>query len=175
MNNINFINPVPPSRNKEVRLWTWITVCVLIASIIGISITTGIQGYLYYSLRQKRQQLEQQLQPLSSVIEQEVKQREEQKQLQKSLDKITAYATKPKNPIDLILALHQTTGAMAIQSLSVSPDAFELQTVCPNAQEANACLQKLTKNNYIYAVKLTSLQVNQKQLLATFKGSVRKR
>ncbi len=171
MNNINFIKPVPPHRKREVRWWSWISIVAYGAMLIVIGIYTGMQWHLYRSLSQEKRMLEQQVPSFNNVLEQQRSQTEEQEQLQKNIDAVTKYKTLPKNPIKTLTALRAITGN-GLQSVTIAKNHFELHVTCQNAHHATICLQKLLQDPHISTVKLTSLQSNQKQVVAIFKGEI---
>ena len=172
MKNINFIKPVPPHRDKEIRLWIWVTLITSSAAIITIITITGTQWHMYSALHKEKNELQQQLLPFPSAMEQQHKQVQEKELRHQQLDKLSKYRESPKNPSDTLSSLRKALGAIPIQSVTLSKGSFELHALCTNAQQANACLQKLTSEKMIHNIKLTSLQANQKQLIAIFKGEI---
>ncbi len=174
MNRINFIKPVPPSRIREVRIWFWIT-CTLLAATLAILATyTVVQWRVYRTIHKEKHELQQQLNSFSSVMETEHKQVEDRDALQHQLNKLNKYSKTPKSPIEFLSSLRTTLGTIPMQSFTLTKNNFELHILCTNAQQANFCLQKLTHNSLIRSVKLVSLQTHQKQLMAVFKGEVRR-
>ncbi len=169
MNNINFIKPVPPLKEREVRLWSWFTIIGSSSALVIIAIYTGMQWSLYRSLFQEKMLIQQKLGSFDTVLKQQRTQTEEQEQLQKKNDLLTKYKTSPKNPAATLNALHAITGN-GLQSVTISKNRFELHVACRNAHHATICLQKLRHDTNIRTVKLTSLQSNQKQVIAIFKG-----
>ena len=171
MNGINFIKPVPPHREREVRLWSWFTIIGSSSALGIIAIYTGMQWSLYRSLFQETILLKQKLSSFDTVLEQQRTQTEEQEQLQKKMDSLAKYKTSPKNPVSALSSLRAITGN-GLQAVTVSKHRFELHVICQNAQHATICLQKLLQDMRIRTVKLTSLQSNQKQVIAIFKGEI---
>jgi len=171
MNSINFIKPVPPHQEREVRLWSWFTIIGSSSALIIIGIYTGMQWSLYRSLFQEKIQLKQKLGSFDTVLEQQRTQAEEQEQLQKKIDSLAKYKTFPKNPVSTLSSLRAITGN-GLQAVTISKHRFELHVTCQNTQHATICLQKLLKDMRIRTVKLISLQSNQKQVIAIFKGEI---
>ncbi len=173
MNNINFINPVPPQRKKDVRLWVWFTLIVGTAALAIIATTTGIQWYTWYTIKTEKRALHEQLAPFAKEMEIQRKQTADKTLLHQHLNKLTKYSKNPKNPAALLGSLRTLFGTAPLQSISFSKNNFETQILCTNAQQATAYLQKLLANDSIKTVRLTSLQAQQKQLIATFKGKAK--
>lgn len=171
MNGINFIKPVPPHREREVRLWSWFTIIGSSSALIIIGIYSGMQWSLYRSLVREKLTLQQKLSSFDTVLEQQRTQTEEQEQLQKKNDSLAKYKTSPKNPVSALRSLRAITGN-GLQAVTISKCHFELHVICQNAQHATICLQKLLKESSIRTVKLTSLRSNQKQVIAIFKGEI---
>jgi hypothetical protein len=171
MKSINFINPVPPHRAKEVRLWSWLTVVTSCSTLCIIVIYTGIYYSLYRSLSQEKSRLQQKLGSFNKLIEQQRTQKEDLEQLQNKIDLLKKYTTAPKNPVDALNSLHAITGN-GLQSIAISKNTFELQVACQNAQHAAICLQKLQRDQRINTVKLTAMQSHNNQIIAIFKGEI---
>lgn len=171
MNGINFIKPLPPHQEREVRLWSWFTVIGSSSLLLIIGVYTGMQYTLYRSLHQEKSTHQQELSSFNALLEQQRTQAEEQKLLQKNIDSISKYKTSPKNPLNALTALHAITGR-GMHAVTISKNRFELHVACQNAQHATICLQKLLNNAHIRNAKLMSLQSNQKQVIALFKGEI---
>jgi len=130
-----------------------------------------MQWQLYRSLSQERSVLQQKLQLFNSTLEQQRIHTKELEELQKKINQLTRYTQSPKSPIDSLKAIRTITGN-GLQTITISKKSFELQVSCRNAQHATICLQKLMQDPSIRIVKLTSLQSNQKQIIALFKGEI---
>ncbi len=171
MKGINFIKPLPLHQERRVMLWSWFTIIGSSSLLLIISAYTGMQYSLYRSLSQEKTTRQQELSSFNALLEQQRKQTEEQKLLQQKINKVTRYKTSPKTPITALNALHAITGR-GMQAITISKNHFELHVACQNAQHATICLQKLLHNTHIRTAKLLSLQSDQKQVVAIFKGEI---
>lgn len=172
MKRINFIDPVPTSRTTEVRIWYWL--CLLLSSVLFLSITiiSGTQGYLYYSLYKQKQTLQNQhtgFEPIKIAYQ---NQQAEQEQLQKKFDRMKRYRQNPKNPIGVFALLRTATENMTLQNTTIDKKQFTLHILCPSTKHAALCIKKLHQNPSFTNVVLTSLQGNHDNVQATIKGSI---
>jgi hypothetical protein len=172
MKRINFINTIPPSKQKEVRIWFGLCIITVIIFISTIIIINGTQWYLYKTLQQQKKELSEQVTQFATIMANQRHQLEEQEQLQKKLDTIQRYRINPKNPIGILSLLRKATQDLSLQSSIINSKQFECNAFCSSASQAANCIKCLSKEKNVRNIQLASLQTHQDKILITIKGMI---
>lgn len=177
MKPINFIKPIPPGRQKELRRWYWLTAGSLGALLTAILIISSIQGYLYWVLFKNRTVLSSELGNYGASINQQKKDQSEHDALKKKIDRLNQYRTNPKNPSSVLQALKTAGNGLKIRSVTITPKNFEIQLSAHSIDQITQCMKLLHEYKhqsipFFANLKLASLSHRQQLVDATIAGTI---
>lgn len=172
MKTINFINPIPPERRKELRRWGLFSATMVVSSIMGMVIINTMQWRLHRDLSRQSQQLQEITHNFNTVMEAQRKTKQDYDGLQKKFSKLTSCVDCPKNPADLITIIRNATTAAPLQSLAITKKNVEIQVTCAHAKQATAMVKSLSQSGLFSNVQLASLNASPgNSLTATIKAT----
>lgn len=177
MKRINFITPLPPKRQKELKRWYLLTISVATLLFFSIIIITAIQGYQYWALHKKQRQLSFELSNYTSVINQQKHDHDQHTRLKKKIDRLNQYKSNPKNPAAILSIIKTAFNGMKLKSLSINAQQFEIQLSANSPDQITACIKYLheyrQQSKPLFSrIKLVSLSHNQQQVDATITGII---
>ena len=180
MKDINLINPVPPTRQREVRLWFLVSLLLVSGITVSIATISVLQLQTLHQIKTEKEMLQQQVKDFTTVCNQQQTCVQEEQTLKKHLAKIDRCATCPKNPIGYMdMITKACTDSTQLQSLVIGKKSFELTAQCANPRHATQVMKHLTQSPCFHDVAIVSMQPVQQMskngaLLFTLKGSIKK-
>ena len=143
MHNMNFIRPVPPHKEKELRRWMLVSALLIMSLLIGGITISGIQWKVYRDIQQEKNTLMIQLASYDQIMNRQHEHTKQHSTLQQKLQQLQVYTNQPKNPIDIITTVQKILGTVPLQSLTIDNDHFELKGSCLHAKQATQLVGKL--------------------------------
>src|SRR3989304_2486179 len=120
MKDINFIQPIPEYRKKELRRWFLVSIVLMITMVIAACIFTSIQLKIHSALVKEKNRLQQQLAQFDATMEKQHTQKEEKRLMQTKLTTLNACTTCENNPLSLLSAIRNALKNVPLQSLTLS-------------------------------------------------------
>lgn len=172
---INFIKPLPPHRERELRIWYRSALICTVSIVLLCGIVSSIQLYLWGSLYRSKKTMTQQLTQFGTTIAQQKNDRTMQNLLTQQQKRIERYIKDPKNPLHIIAAISAATKDTPLQSINVSADSIELQIHAASPEAVIAVMERLAhapiESELIFdAIQLASLSYAGNQVNATIKA-----
>jgi hypothetical protein len=172
MKPIQFIKGIPAATAREVRLWFWLCFTTGILLIVGISSSTLVRTYRYWSLQQQTTSLAAQLTNFNTIIAECHNYRAQQEIWQRHLTLLEQHHHNPKNPAALLQSLRTLTQHLTITTLSITSRHFELQLTAEALVPLTTALKKINGIAGIEGVVLDSLRTHDNKLQATIRGTI---
>lgn len=164
MNNLNFINPVPPRKEREVRVWFSSTLVLFCAIIVAVSSLHFVQLRMLKKITLEKKSLLNKVQDFDAALEAQHKLKQEEEALTKRLHDISEQTNNPKNPVEYLTTIAQACAReVEIQSLKIENEGLEIAAQCTNQQEATRFIEKLADSSYFKDLTLTSLNTSAKK------------
>jgi hypothetical protein len=172
---INFIKPIPPSREKELRIWYRIMLGFLLTVIPAIIIVSTIQLYLWASLHRTKVTLANQLANFNGILAQQKKDRCEQSQLKERAACMQRYSSDPKNPASVLAAITDAAKESQLQSIAISKKSVEIQIHSASTDIVLTTIKRLSDARIdnlpiMHDVSLASLTSSGQSIHATIKA-----
>ncbi len=173
MNTINFIRPLPPEKDREVRSWLRITALLYMLIIICTLIIIAMQWYLHRQLKGQHATLKEQLHQYNSIMDVHRTTKSEQELLQKKIAKLHRYHHNPQSPLPIIETIAMASKQTIIESLTIKNGAIELKVIAPTSAHAMQLVQTLQASPLLKTVYLQSLKINDNnQAITLIKAAV---
>jgi len=159
MKPINFINPLPPKRQRELLWWMRLTVIGSFMIIFSVSFTSFRNLKLIQQLKQTKALLAESVTTFDVISEKKQKLTREMKSLHTFFEQIAKLKTKSKKPLNHLIAFAKSLPAgTTFNSLSLSGKRIEIEGNSSTAGDVILLIQRLTASPYFHAVKLINLK-----------------
>jgi hypothetical protein len=175
MKKVNFIDPLPPYKQYELRRWFWWTVVIWIISFMIGAYYVAPQLLLYSALKKEIRVLREKTTPYAATAHNKEALKSEHELLSKQSNKINQYIEQPKNPHKYIAAIMEASGnGVKLESLKFNKKDVELTVVCPTPEHATVFIKRLSASDLFAGIKLVSLQHDTQgnQFRAVIKGNI---
>ncbi len=174
MKDINFINAIPPMREREVRLWflgsSLLAAGLLIigTSLITLRIRTALQ------LKKEIKRIQPQTSNFDTLITQQHTHNQQEQALKKQLEKINRWRNSPQNPHRYLMTLNQACSeSIKLESLTIDKKNIEFTAHCSRADQATQMVKTLSQSPHFTALKLISLHTGHRAgLLFAVRGTI---
>ncbi len=165
MKHINFIHPVPPHRDKEVKRWILISGSILSMTLIGLFIRTTF--YLYeISTITIPQNIENEFQETVRACKDKEHHYETQ---QHTYEALYRYQHTPKTPFKTLQSIVTLIGASHIKALAHTKQHCEITATISDIARLQSLIAKLESLPIVKSVQLISVKKDQKNFIATLR------
>lgn len=175
MKKVNFISPLPPHKQYELRRWFWCTTTLWIISFVIGAYCVVPQLVTFFVLRKEISVLYGKTASYSDVVKNSDALKSEHELLSKQNSKINRYMDQPKNPHQYIAVILEAVGNGAtLELLKFNKKDVELTILCPTAEHATVFIKRLSLSDLFTGIKLVSLHNDTRanQLRAVIKGNI---
>lgn len=174
MKKVNFITPLPPHKQYELRRWFWCTVVVWVISLVVGAYCVVPPLMTFIALKKEISCLHEKIKDYAEVTKNRDTLNNEHELLNKQSVKIHQYVEQPKNPHQYVAAILEASGdGVKIELLKCNKKDVEVTILCPTPEHATVFIKRLSLSDLLTGIKLVSLQHDgqTKQLRAVIKGS----
>lgn len=159
MKNVNFINPLPPKQQQEIKRWARRSLLIGIGTIIIIS---GIHLHQTLALRELKKEyalIGHYKKNFDEIMARNNTLKQEELQLNSKLAQIKAWQEPMAacTYLNTIAAMHHTA-QLKLESLSVAGNRFEISAQCPHETAILSCITDLAKIDRVENVQLAALR-----------------
>jgi hypothetical protein len=172
---VNFISPLPPHKQYELRRWFWCTALLWIISFMIGAYCVVPQLVTFIALKKEINALHEKTASYSKGVNNRDALKSEHELLSKQSSKINQYIDQPKNPHQYIVVILEASGnGVKLESLKFNKKNVELTILCPTPEHATVFIKRLSLSDLFTGIKLVSLQHDPqtKQLRAVIKGNI---
>lgn len=158
MKDINFVDSIPASKQKEARIWVFLLLFIFVIGM-GILIAVHTMQIQYWFAKHKEQkQLQPKLNQFNAQTAKQAQLSEQKQQLAAKLDKNKQKIERAKNPLDHMQTIVAACAHSEIQSLSLHKKTLNLNGSCNSPQHALEIVHHLNKSDHFNHATLVSVQ-----------------
>lgn len=178
MNDINFIDPIPPKKQAAFELWFRISCSVALIILITAVALQVRQWFKTSSMHNKYIASEQVKKELSELAQQTTKLKEQYGALEQKLHKIQQKTHYPKSPSEHLARIAPlfNDDTNKLISCSIKKESIELTAHAPSTKEVRAYQEQLLASGLYKNVEITALHpadtAASGSLVCTIKGTV---
>ena len=176
MKKVNFITTLSPQKQYAIQRWFWVTIFLVICSLIVSAYFVVPQLLTYVALHKEVKELRIATQEYGTRVKEKDVLTTEHDQIRTRTKKIEHYNDAPKNPHAHITAIIQAFGdGVTLEAIKFNKKDCELTLLCPTSEHATVFIKRLSASELFVNVKLVSLQqdTQTKQLRCVVKGKVK--
>ena len=175
MKKVNFITPLSPQKQYEIRRWFWVS-CILCISILCVGAYFIVPQLLtFIALKKEVAALREKTKDHAELFKNSDTHKKEHELLHERGVWINRYHEQPKNPHNVIAAIRDASGdGVKLESIRFNKKDVDLTVVCPTPEHATVFIKRLSVSDLFTGIKLVSLQHDgpTKQFRVVIKGNV---
>lgn len=173
MRNINFMNPMPKSRQRELKRWMLFSVLLIGTVSLALGSLIIMQWRVYSQTAQEKNKLAVQLNLFDEMMKKERSHKEQEQLLHKKLSHLEQCKNCTTTPLAIISSLDKYIKPLSLQSLTLDAESFEIKGLCDTPKQATMVVNAIQKAPFCNSAHLASLSTNKQQLCCVIKGTMR--